>query len=217
MEAVWIAGIGVFSAIVGPLLLSWLNTKNTIALKQADWDRMDRVAEVAKQTAKEASDAARDASDAVIKVADDLKESQSVLNTGLEQVAKVAKEGQDGVNSQLKQIHTLVNSNLTAAMRGELTAVQSNLLALRKLEGLNPASTPDELAAIKTLENRERELSDTLTERMEQQRIIDQMATEGMATIQVTGPVTGVVPGGVPEVPELPKDPGLIREEGDVE
>lgn len=202
MEAVWIAGIGVFSAIVGPLLLSWLTTKNTIKLKTADWDRMDKVAEVARATAKEASDAARDASDAVIKVADDLKNRQTEVNEGLTEVARVAKEGQDGVNVQLKQIHTLVNSNLTAAMRGELTAVQSNLLALRKLEGLTPSSTPEELGAIKSLETREKELSDTLAERMEQQRIIDQMATEGMATIQVTGPVTGVIAGA------LPKDEG---------
>lgn len=204
MEAVWIAAIGVFSAIVGPLLLSWLQTKNTISLKEADWARMDKVAEVAKQTAKEASDAAKNASNAVIQVADNLKTSQAELNEGLVEVARVAKEGTDGVNVQLKQIHTLVNSNLTAAMRGELTAVQSNLLALRKLEELKPSSTPEELGAIKTLENREKELADTLAEREEQQRAIDQMTMEGMATIQVTGPVTG--PGaGVIAGAELPK------------
>lgn len=184
MEAVWIAAIGVFSAIVGPLVLSWLQTKNTIALKQADWNRLDKVADLARQTAQ-------DAADAVIKVADDLKGRQSELNEGLIEVARVAKEGQDGVNVQLKQIHTLVNSNLTAALRGELTAVQSNLLALRKLEELKPSSTPEELSAITTLENRERELADTVTERLEQQKIIDQMTMEGMATIQVTGPITG--------------------------
>lgn len=184
MDAVWIAAIGVFSAVGGPLLLSWLNTKNTIALKKADWDRMDKVAEVARQTA-------RDASDAVTKVADDLKGRQSELNEGLVEVARVAKEGQDGINVQLKQIHTLVNSNLTAAMRGELTAVESNLLALRKLEAINPSSTPEELGAIQALATRQQELTDTLAERMEQQRIIDQMTMEGMATIQVTGPVTG--------------------------
>lgn len=202
VEGVWIAAIGVVSAIIGPLLLSWLQTRNTIALKQADWDRLDKVAEVARETAK-------DASDAVIKVADDLKERQSVLNDGLVEVARVAKEGTEGVNSQLKQIHTLVNSNLTAAMRGELTAVQSNLLALRKLEALNPSSTPDELGAIKALETRERELSDTLTERLEQQKVIDAMTMEGMATIQVTGPVTGPEAGtitGAREIPELPED-----------
>lgn len=193
MEAVWIAGIGVFSAIVGPLLLSWLQTKNTIALKQADWDRLDKVAELASQTA-------RDASDAVVKVASDLNTRQSELNEGLVEVARVAKEGQDGVNVQLKQIHTLVNSNLTAALRGEMTAVQSNLLALRKLEELKPSSTAAELSAIQTLENRERELTATLSEREEQQRVIDQMTMEGMATIQVTGPVTG--PGVVAGTPE---------------
>lgn len=191
MEAVWIAGIGVFSAIIGPLLLSRMQTKNTIALKQADWDRQDKVADAAKKAAQDASDAAKAASDAVMKVAHDLKADKQDLSNGLVEVARVAKEGADSVNSQLKQIHTLVNSNLTAAIRGELTAVQSNLLALRKLEKLNPATTPEELGAIKSLERREKELTDTLAERLEQQKLIDQMASEGMATIQVTGPVTG--------------------------
>lgn len=193
--AVWIAAIGVFSAIVGPLLLSWMNNRNAIATKQADWDRLDKVADAAKATAKEAADAAKQASDAVIKVADDLRGRESELNDGLIEVARIAKEGTDGVNLQLKQIHTLVNSNLTAALRGELTAVQSNLISLRKLDALTAISTPDELGAIKSLEAREKELTDTLAERMEQQKLIDQMTSEGMATIQVTGPVTGTATG----------------------
>lgn len=164
--------IALVVAVIGPMFLSWLTHRNAMRMKQQEWDRQD-------------------------KVAADLRAYQETVTKGLDDVAKVQKETKDSTDSQLKQIHTLVNSNLTAAMRGELTAVQSNLLALRKLESLNPSSTPEELGAIKSLETRERELSDTLAERMEQQRLIDKMTEEGMATIQVTGPMTSM--------PELPK------------
>lgn len=70
------------------------------------------------------------------------------------------------VTEKLDQIHTLVNSNMTAAIRGELVATEAQLLLARRLAALEPSAEDKEL--FDTLNARIAELQATVHERSEQ-------------------------------------------------
>jgi methanogenic corrinoid protein MtbC1 len=72
-------------------------------------------------------------------------------------------------NGKLDVIHTLVNSNMTAAMQAELDAIRRELAMMREVVALNLAAgrepTMETLAAIEATEAKITELSSHLAER----------------------------------------------------
>ncbi len=73
-------------------------------------------------------------------------------------------------NDKLDAIHTLVNSNMTAAMQAELDATVRELAMMREVIGLNKAAgrepTAESLAAKEMTKTRIAELQATLADRL---------------------------------------------------
>ena len=61
-----------------------------------------------------------------------LVESNATIAAHVTKVAEVAEKADERTNNQLKQIHTLVNSNLTNEMRGRLRATQRDLASMQE-------------------------------------------------------------------------------------
>lgn len=92
-------------------------------------------------------------------------------------VALAAKSANVETQSQLRQIHTLVNSDMTAARQGELDQTRVSLILLRKLatvaEHAGREATEEERAAIDATEKRIKELEAILADRLAQMEIVE--------------------------------------------
>jgi len=92
-------------------------------------------------------------------------------------VAAAAKIVATNTASQLRQIHTLVNSDMTAARQGELDQTRLSLILLRKIVAMGAiagrSATVDELAAIEETEKRITELEGILADRLAQLKIVE--------------------------------------------
>lgn len=78
-------------------------------------------------------------------------------------------EHRDGVDLQLKDIHTLVNGNLTATLQRELNATVREVDLLKEvLRATGGEPDPDRLAEIRVAEVRISALRAEITERLEQ-------------------------------------------------
>lgn len=75
------------------------------------------------------------------------------------------------VTTKLDEIHTLVNSNMTAAVRGELVAVEAQMFLATRLAKFEPG--PDDAAVLRALAARIAELRAVLTDRDTQQATAD--------------------------------------------
>ena len=75
------------------------------------------------------------------------------------------------VTTKLDEIHTLVNSNMTAAVRGELVAVEAQMFLASRLAKFE--SGPDDAAVLRALAARIAELRAVLTDRDTQQATAD--------------------------------------------
>jgi hypothetical protein len=123
-------------SLVSPAVLVLLTNRGKRQDRVLDWARQDAVAEQAAKAA------------ALLLAANERVASQTA-------VADAATQG------QLAQIHTLVNSNLTAAMDAELAATVAQLVLLRREASLDI----DEIAATDNVAARVVELRSVLDER----------------------------------------------------
>jgi hypothetical protein len=151
---IWTALITAFVGILSPLLMAWQVNRNQRVLKKLDWDRQDQVANRLEEAAKTASARATEVAAALI-------DSNQLI-------ADSAKE----TGAQLKQIHTLVNSDKTAGMERERvllranSVLQSSNLKLMKMQGVEPSD--EEIAALETTNILLAELEKDLEERAKQ-------------------------------------------------
>lgn len=104
-------------AVVGQQLLSRSNARQRREEKQEDWDRQDAVA----AKAAEAADLL-------------LAENKKVAATAVQ------------TQRSLSEIHTLVNSNMTAAMQGQLVALKAQLALMERLAGVKSPTYDEKLA-----------------------------------------------------------------------
>lgn len=127
--------------------------------KLEDWARQDAVAERLSNR--------QDA------IAAQTQETAELLLQNNKDVAITAR----AANTKLDVIHTLVNSNMTAALQGELDSARANLATLRELIGLRVAQgqEPDEdtRVALKALEDKVGRLAANLHDRIEQTKVAD--------------------------------------------
>jgi type VI protein secretion system component VasK len=95
----------------------------------------------------------------------------------VEKVATDAAAAQEANSSTLHDIHTLVNSDMTAARTAELTATRLLILALKRL----PPKDADTRDAIDTAEKRVDELQQILADRLVAQRKVESDAAMAAA------------------------------------
>lgn len=100
---------------------------------------------------------------------------------GLKVIALANAIARDSTDSQLRQIHALVNSDMTAARQGELNQTLISLTVMRKLMLLETAAgadvTEDEVLIAKT-EVRVHELRALLARRLIQQANADDVVAD---------------------------------------
>jgi hypothetical protein len=139
--------------------------------KLEDWARMDAVAEQAKQAAELLLRAQRDTKKRTDEVA--ALAAQSATTVGA-QLAELKAQGND--------IHTLVNSDMTSARQELLDQTRILLNMYRKTIAADQMagreSTPEDLQAVKDAEAKVSELQAILADRLTQQRLVEQQATD---------------------------------------
>jgi len=157
-DVVWTALIVAAGSAASAVLVSVTSGRQRRADKREDWRRQDEVAARVTEATRQALAVAREAAAAV------------AVTSG-----------------KLDVIHTLVNSNMTAAMQAELAATVRELASLREIVNLNRAAGREPsaaaLAAIGAAEVRVRELEAALRDRLQAQATVDhQLAQHGPAT-----------------------------------
>jgi hypothetical protein len=177
-DTVWLAIVVAFSGTLSPVLLSYLTNRNRRAERKEDYDRQDAVAaqaaEAARLLAEQQTDIARKvrenavmASRATEEVAAKADEAARLL---LDENRKVADRA-DQTIEKLDIIHTLVNSNMTAAMKAEMDATVRELALMREIVAMKKTSgqepSVETLAAIEATGAKIAELSASLSDRIE--------------------------------------------------
>ena len=95
------------------------------------------------------------------------------------------KQNARNVSAKLEQIHTLVNSEMTAARQNELDQTRAMLSVLQRVvakayeKGIEPE--PEDLQGIKTTRARVSELESILADRLVQLRLMEKQAAEAEA------------------------------------
>jgi hypothetical protein len=155
--------------------------------KQQDWGRQDEVAARAERAVQAmaasqaliARQAAQEARDAAAR----LLAAQQASIARTDEVARLAAERGAAQSAQLRDIHVLVNSDMTAARQEALDQTRLTLLALEKLVQLDRAAgrepTDADLAAVDEAKVRVDELQAVLADRLAQQRILEAHGTGG--------------------------------------
>jgi len=151
--------VAVFSSITAPLIIANQTEKRHREDRQADWDRQDKVAAAAKQTADDLAVSQK-------RIADQAAEAATLLLAANERVAHTAQV----TNGKLDVIHQLVNSSMTAAMQSELDATVRELAMMREVMELKRTAgtdpSPETLASISATQAKIGELTSTLQDRI---------------------------------------------------
>lgn len=160
--AIWVAVIAAVSAlsgVVSPLVLVLLTGYIRRKEKAQDYERQDAVAKVLMERQDRAAAA-------VAKVASTLE-----VNT------KTAAETSEATQTQLKAIHTLVNSNMTTEMKNNLDTTRRELVLLNHVVDLDRAAgrepSVETLAEIKSTEDKIVELQSAVADRLEKTQQIE--------------------------------------------
>ena len=148
--------VAYLSLLISPMILQYLTNRSRRKEKQLDWDREDKKenekSEKAELVAKQAEHAAE------------------LLLASNASIAKTADASAKIVNAKLEVIRVDVNSNMTAAMKAELDAIEGQVALLREVVELKQAAgikpTSYALAQISVKDERINELSATLKERL---------------------------------------------------
>ena len=145
--------IALLATVISPAIMATISnvlmSRQRRFEKKLDWEREDKVAGIAANAAR-------------------------LLVANNELVAKTSAV----TNGKLDQIHTLVNSNMTAAMKAELEATIEKLKLMRQIVARDKADNikvlPEALAAIRSVESKIGELTATLNDRLRQTQLADQ-------------------------------------------
>lgn len=109
------AVLAIFASITAPMILAWRTQVMAREDREADWARQDKVAAEARAAA----------------------ENVAAQLLSAEEHASAAEEK---THEKLDVIHVLVNSNMDAAMQGELDAVRRELAMTREVAALTRAA-----------------------------------------------------------------------------
>ena len=148
METVFIALIAAAAAVIAPAILAYITGRQRRNEKREDYARQDQVADRVSDAAKQAREAAR------------LLVASNAL------AADTAAASAAVTNGKLDQIHTLVNSTLTAAIEAQLDATVEQLAMMRR--ALAGDTTPPSRESMAALEAKIAETRLSLTDRLTQ-------------------------------------------------
>jgi hypothetical protein len=170
--------------------------------RDAEWARQDEVARRAEQAARDLAASQQKIAAQAAEAAALLLGKQEASVTAQREVARqaaVAAEllvanneqvaaGQLETSRKLDTIHTLVNSNMTAAMQSEFEAVVRELAVMREIMELRRVSgqepTQDTLSAIASTETKMHELDAALADRAKAQAKVE--GTSGLDIVTTT-------------------------------
>jgi hypothetical protein len=167
---VLVALIFVLGTIVTPLLVARQANKRQDAVAQRAAEAALALREHDDQVAAQAAEAAALLLERQDEAAAHAAEAARLLVESNERVALAAADADARTQGALREIHTLVNSNLTAAKQNELVATEALLLAKREVARLNRRAglviDPELVAEIDEIENRLVDMRVSLAERL---------------------------------------------------
>lgn len=148
--------VAIFASVTAPLILAYRTERMHREDRQADYARQDEVAERAAS-----------ASTALLK-------EQRLIASG----TKEANGKLDHLDLQTKRIHTLVNSDMTAARQSELDQTRAMAAVLRRVIAVATAAKeqepdPADVEALERAEKRIEELRAILADRLHQAREVE--------------------------------------------
>jgi hypothetical protein len=152
-----VAGV-IFASVTAPLILAHRTERIHRADQLADYQRQDLVAQAARDATVAAQQAARTAQDQ----------------------AQDASVKLDDLSAQTQRIHTLVNSDMTAARQEELDQAESLIVVLQRViqldrdKGVMP--DPADVDMLTRTQHRRDQLEQILADRMTQFRRSEQEA-----------------------------------------
>lgn len=205
LSILWVALIAIFTSITAPLLLAYVNNRaqrkakiedaaELRAAKLEDYARQDRVAKEAREQAQLLADRQTAIAAQADKTARLLLANQQSTAAAADEVARLAAENALKSDTKLDQIHTLVNSQLTAVRQAELDQTRTTLIILKRVTALaalrGEHADPLDLAAIERTEARITELEAILADRLNQLREVEAEAA--------ANPVPGTDPERAP-------------------
>lgn len=145
VSIVVLGSIAVFTAVTAPLLLTYMTSRIRAEERRLDYERQDKIAERVAEVARVTAESADHVTEKLNKI-----------------------------SNQAAQIHTLVNSDMTAARQAELDATRVVLRVLKRVvrTSLDKGVRPDQpdLDAIDDATARISELEQILADRMLQFR-----------------------------------------------
>ena len=157
-SSVQLALIVAIPAIVSPLLLAWINDRT---------QRKAKLLEAAIRRQEKLEDYAR----------------QDRVATALATNNRIVEQANRQTNTKLDVIHTLVNSNMTAALQSELDATKREMVMMIEVIDLKKASgklpSEEALHAVELTQAKIAELQATLADRLK--------ASDEVARIQGKG------------------------------
>jgi len=171
---IWILPFAVLIAgVVGPLLLSKMNAKQRVAERAEDWKRQDEVARKVEEAATRAAEVAVEVKATAGRAEVVAQRAESAVENAQETQHAIVAQGA-ATAQKLDVIHTLVNSNLMAAVQGEYDANVERLATLLELIDLKRANgrepSPETLEAVTVVQARLANLRVNLAERQQQQQ-----------------------------------------------
>lgn len=166
MNAAVVIIVALFASTIGPVTLAHLTGKQRMKEKIEDWRRQDEVARRADEVAHQLLEKQNETAAKTTEAAELLVENNKV-------VAKTARV----TNEKLDVIHTLVNSNMTAALQAELDATQAQAVLMREVLQLreDQGKEPNEeaLSVLEALDANIQKLAANLKDRLEQTKVAD--------------------------------------------
>jgi hypothetical protein len=187
--------VAVFAPVITVLLLQLLTGRQRRAEKREDYKRQDEVALRAQnaanalvtqqqQVASAAAALVKEVAAQAETAARKLQNAQQATIARTDEVARLAElradrsdEKLDQIDLQARRIHTLVNSDMTAARQSELdttrviVAVLRRVIALARDRGIQP--DPKDVDALDAAERRAVELEQILADRLSQMRQVE--------------------------------------------
>jgi hypothetical protein len=190
--------VAIFASITAPIILLRQTDQRRREDREADWARQDKVAEKAEQAAKDLAASQKEIANKAAEAASLLVAAQERTIQRADEVARLAAEQAviqgdklDLIDAQAKRIHTLVNSDMTAARQSELDQTRTmiaqtqtmievlvRVIALAQSRGQVP--DPKDVSALtaarealKEAQSRGTELEQILADRLQQMHEVE--------------------------------------------
>ncbi len=182
--------VAIFASITAPLILAHRTERMHREDRLSDYERQDKVAAAAAKAAEDLRISQKAIADQAAEAARLLLEAQQESIERTDEVARVAAAEAvkanaklDQIDLQAKRIHTLVNSDMTAARQSELDQSRAMGVVLRRVIDLavsTPGVEPDprDITALRATDTRISELEAILADRLAQMRIVEADAAE---------------------------------------